>query len=56
MSSVEWNINNSDNLKVRILYLEKEMEKLQEYIKQLEIKLRTNPFTRDTFRDIRNVE
>ena len=51
MASVEWNIDNSDNLKVRILYLEKEIEKLQEYIQQLEIKLKTNPFTRDTFRD-----
>ena len=40
-----------ENLKVRILYLEKEIEKLQEYIKLLEEKLRTNPFTRDTFRD-----
>ena len=56
MASVEWNINNSDNLKVRILYLEKEIEKLQEYIQQLEVKLKANPFTRDTFRDIRNME
>ena len=39
------------DLKMRILFLEKEIEKLQEYINQLEIKLRTNPFTRDTFRD-----
>ena len=39
------------DLKMRILFLEKEIEKLQEYINQLEIKLRTNPFTRDTFKD-----
>ena len=40
-----------DHLKMRILYLEKEIENLQNYIKKLEIKLRANPFTRDTFRD-----
>ena len=39
------------DLQLRILFLEKEIEKLQEYINQLEIKLRTNPFTRDTFKD-----
>ena len=39
------------DLQMRILFLEKEIEKLQEYINQLEIKLRTNPFTRDSFRD-----
>ena len=44
-------ISDSDNLKVRILYLEKEIEKLQEYIHQLDIKRRTNPFTRDTFKE-----
>ena len=41
----------TDNLKMRILYLEKETEKLQNYIEKLEIKLKANPFTRDTFRD-----
>ena len=41
----------TDYLKMRILYLEKEIEKLQNYIEKLEIKLRANPFTRDTFRD-----
>ena len=51
MASVEWNIDNSDNLKVRILYLEKEIEKLQECIFQLEVKLKVNPYTRDTFRN-----
>ena len=49
-------VTETDHLKMRILYLEKEIEKLQEYIHQLEIKLRTNPFTRDTFKDIRNME
>ena len=41
----------TDDLKMRILYLEKEIEKLQNYIEKLEIKLKGNPFTRDTFRD-----
>ena len=44
------------DLQMRILFLEKEIEKLQEYINQLEIKLRTNPFTRDTFRDTEYVK
>ena len=41
----------TDHLKMRILYLEKETEKLQNYIEKLEIKLKVNPFTRDTFKD-----
>jgi len=40
-----------NDLYMRILYLEKEIEKLQEYIKSLEAKLSTNPYTRDTFRE-----
>ena len=40
-----------NDLQMRILYLEKEIEKLQSYIKELESKLSTNPFTRDTFRE-----
>ncbi len=40
-----------NDLQMRILYLEKEIEKLQSYIKELESKLSINPFTRDTFRD-----
>ena len=44
------------DLQMRILFLEKEIEKLQEYINQLEIKLRTNPFTRDSFRDTEYVK
>ena len=44
-------MSDSDNLKVRILYLEKEIEKLQEFIQQLEFKLKGNPFTRDTFKE-----
>ena len=42
----------TDDLKMRILYLEKEIEKLQNYIENLEIKLKVNPFTRDTFKDM----
>jgi hypothetical protein len=38
-------------LEMRVLYLEKEIEKLQEYIRELEVKLKINPFTRDSFRD-----
>ena len=48
----------TDHLKMRILYLEKEflslekeIEKWQNYIEKLEIKLRVNPFTRDTFKN-----
>ena len=41
----------TDHLKMRILYLEKEIEKCQNYIEKLETKLKVNPFTRDTFRD-----
>ena len=44
------------DLKMRILFLEKEIEKLQEYNNQLEIKLKTNPFTRDSFRDMEYVK
>ena len=40
-----------NDLQMRILYLEKEIEKLQSYIKELETKLSINPFTRDTFRE-----
>jgi hypothetical protein len=38
-------------LEMRVLYLEKEIEKLQEYIRKLEVKLAAHPFTRDTFRN-----
>ena len=44
-------VTDTDDLKMRILFLEKETEKLQNYIEKLEIKLKGNPFTRDTFRD-----
>ena len=40
-----------NNLKMRILYLEKELDNMREYIRQLEEKLEENPFTRDSFRD-----
>ena len=40
-----------NNLKLRILYLEKELDNMREYIRQLEEKLEGNPFTRDSFRD-----
>ena len=39
------------DLHMRMLFLEKEIEKLQEYIKELEAKLKINPYTRDTFRE-----
>ena len=41
----------TDHLQMRILYLEKEIEKCQNYIENLEMKLKENPFTRDTFKD-----
>ena len=47
MSSSE----DTKQLELRILYLEKEIEKLQSYIQLLDEKLAINPFTRDSFRD-----
>ena len=44
-------VENGYDLYMRMLFLEKEIEKLQEYIKELETKLSTNPYTRDTFRE-----
>ena len=41
----------NNDLYMRVLYLEKEIEKLQEYIRKLEVKLKINPFTRDSFRN-----
>ena len=38
-------------LEMRVLYLEKEIEKLQECILHLGEKLKVNPYTRDTFRN-----
>ena len=42
-------VNETDQLKMRILYLEKELENWRDDIFQLEEKLRRNPSTRDTF-------
>ena len=39
------------DIDMRLLYLEKEVEKLREYVQRLEVKLAANPFTRDTFKD-----
>ena len=44
-------VTETDHLKMRILYLEKEIEKLQNFIEKLEITLKGNPFTRDTIRE-----
>ena len=41
----------NDELKMRILYLEQEIDNMRKYIIKLEEKLEGNPFTRDTFRD-----
>ena len=41
----------NDDLKLRILYLEQELDNMRKYINKLESKLEENPFTRDTFRD-----
>ena len=41
----------TDHLQMRIMYLEKVIEKLQDYIEKLEIKLKGNPFTRDSFKE-----
>ena len=45
-------LTDTDDLKMRILYLEKEIENCRHYIEKLEIKLKVNPFTRDTFKDM----
>ena len=45
------NSENNDDLKLRILYLEQELDDMRKYIRKLEEKLEGNPFTRDTFRD-----
>ncbi len=42
---------NTDDLKLRILYLEQELDDMRKYICKLEEKLEGNPFTRDSFRD-----
>ena len=42
--------NENDDLKLRILYLEQELDDMRKYIRKLEEKLEGNPFTRDTFR------
>ena len=42
---------NTDDLKLRILYLEQELDNMRKYINKLESKLEENPFTRDSFRD-----
>ena len=41
----------NDDLKLRILYLEQELDNMRKYINKLESKLEENPFTRDSFRD-----
>ena len=43
--------NENDDLKLRILYLEQELDNMRKYINKLESKLEENPFTRDSFRD-----
>ena len=42
-------INDTDQLKMRVLYLEKELENWRSEYILLEEKLRLNPSTRDTF-------
>ena len=42
-------VNETDQLKMRILYLEKELENWRSDYLLLEEKLRRNPSTRDTF-------
>ena len=43
--------NENDDLKLRILYLEQELDDMRKYIRKLEEKLEGNPFTRDSFRE-----
>ena len=39
------NSENNDDLKLRILYLEQELDDMRKYINKLESKLEDNPFT-----------
>ena len=39
-----------NNLKMRILYLEQELNNMSEHVRRLEERLENNPFTRDSFR------
>ena len=41
----------NEDLKLRIIYLEQELDNMREYIRELEEKMKINPFTRDTFKD-----
>jgi hypothetical protein len=45
--------NDESGLKLRILYLEQELEAMIKYIRELEDKLKINPFTRVSFRNDR---
>ena len=40
----------SEDLNLRILYLEQELDNMRKYIRELEQKMKINPFTRDTFK------
>jgi len=42
-------VTNKD-LKLRILYIEQELDRIKNYIHELEQKMKINPFTRDTFK------
>ena len=39
------------DLKLRLLYLEQELNNMSDHIRKLEERLETNPFTRDSFRN-----
>ena len=45
--------NDESDLKLRILYLEQELEAMIKYIRELEDELKINPFTRVSFRNDR---
>ena len=40
----------NEDLKLRIIYLEQDLDNMREYIHELEEKMKINPFTRDTFK------
>ena len=40
----------NDELKLRLLYLEQELNNMSEHVRRLEERLENNPFTRDSFR------
>ena len=50
VSKLEAAMTENDELKLRLLYLEQELNNMSEHVRRLEERLENNPFTRDSFR------